>query len=102
MTIEHKIVVGLNDIKTISYECRKCGARAAFPLGAQLEPNNVCYSCRDQWRKEESSVPWVSKDESAFMRFLKALNDIRTLEKEGAIGFRVILEFDEASSREGA
>jgi hypothetical protein len=93
MTVEHKIVVTLDDIRTISYECNKCRARVTFPLGSELDPAPYCYNCRNQWKAE---TPFGQ--ESAFKKLLQSLNAIATLEKEKALGFRIRFEFDEATS----
>ena len=94
MTVEHKIVVGLQDIKRISYECKKCGARNSFPLGNTRGPISNCYICGEKWLAVPSPSPYASQP-SAYTDFLKAVADINTLETQGTVGFRMVFEFDE-------
>jgi hypothetical protein len=95
MTIERKIVFALNDIKSISYECANCGARATFPLGAELEPSAACYNCKNQWKPTQPNYLGRPEEISAFKAFLRSLNEIRTLGKEKVIGFKMVFELDE-------
>ena len=101
MTTEHRIVVGLKDIKTLGYECSGCAGKVTFPIGSEVIPRNDCFVCHKQWQPQpgQQSSGWVSGEEvSAFLSLLKALNTIRTLEKQNVLGFKLIFEFDQTSA----
>ncbi|MHB8411148.1 MAG: hypothetical protein ACYDDI_04285 [Candidatus Acidiferrales bacterium] len=97
MTFEHKIMVGLDDIKSISYQCNDCGARLTFSPDKIHNPPEFCYQCSKKWWNGENPQPgFIGK--SAFLKLLEAIKDIRTLYKENAVGFKIILEFDAPKS----
>ena len=90
MTIEHKIVVGLNDIKAVVLECRKCHTRVSVPP----EDAKVPYACPSghQWLPEivdSGGSPRLP----AYQRFCVALKECRTLQANGA-PFTILFEFD--------
>ncbi|MGA3052689.1 MAG: hypothetical protein ABSD63_00630 [Candidatus Korobacteraceae bacterium] len=90
MTVEHKIVVGLGDIKALIFECRKCLTRVSVPVEEAKTPH-AC-PCGHQWLPdymEGTSGPKLS----AYQRFCSALKECRTLQANGS-PFTVLLEFE--------
>jgi len=99
MTSEHRFIVGLQDVKTLGYQC-KCGAKIVFPIGSEIGPSDACHSCRTPWKPQQNqqSAAWFRGDEtSSFVSLLRAITTIRALEKEGVLGFRLVFEFDQDS-----
>jgi|HubBroStandDraft_4_1064222.scaffolds.fasta_scaffold369632_3 hypothetical protein len=97
MTIERKILFGISDIRTISFACDKCGARATFPLGPTKEPTATCYVCQHPWRAgTKQHLSPFSGEPSAYAALLQALSDVKALEKEA--GFKMLFELEEPSS----
>jgi hypothetical protein len=97
MTIERKILFGLGDIRTISYACNKCGARATFPPGGPTkDPSNACYACAHPWRMEPKQQSPFSGEPSMYAALLQAISTIKALEKE--LGFKMLFELDESSA----
>lgn len=97
MTIERKIVVGLDDIKAITLEC-ECGARMTFtPELFRAIPAN-CSNCPKQWSKFDrlDTAPGIP----AATWFLTSLRDIRTLLREKSLPFKILLEFNEPMDRQ--
>ena len=92
MTFERKIVVGLEDIASISLECNKCKGRVTFGPESKIRIPLSC-SCGHPWMAESKS-PFTSLD-SPFAICLTTIEVIRTLIRNGAGGFRVLLEFQE-------
>src|SRR5258708_22322901 len=93
MTIERKIVVGLDDIKAIVFECPNCHSRLAVsPDKVDLFPQR-CSRCPQQWVFQDPS-PYTSAD-SSLSNFLRSITELRVLIKSCAMGVRVLLEFDE-------
>ena len=90
MTIEHKIVVGLNDIKAVSLECSKCQTRITLaPDG--IEVPLQCPKCGKIWiTGDPSGYQAVA---SPYVNFFTAIAKIRTLLENGA-PFKILFEFE--------
>jgi hypothetical protein len=92
MTIEHKFIVGLEEIKAIVFECVECKARIVLtPENVGNTPPNKCprghsweWSMTDEHRNVDGS------SHVFFFRSLKNLRDAARSET-----FRILLEFDE-------
>lgn len=88
MTVERKIVVGLEDIKAVTFECHKCKSRLSFLPDRQIDIPQQC-NCGQRWIIGD--VP----TNSPFRKFTDALHAARNMLKPESSGFRVLLEFDE-------
>src|SRR5260370_42191467 len=99
MTIEHKIVVGLDDIKTVIIECKQCRTRVSMsPDGIQVSLKCPIESCGSAWIKG-APVGITSDYEastSAHTNLLAAIGYIRN--KKNGAAFRDLLEFDDDDS----
>lgn len=89
MTVEHKIVVGLGDIKAVIFECGKCHIRISVPAD-NIKPPFAC-PCGRQWMPDLAES--VETPKSPYLRFFAALNQCRTLQDNGA-SFTILLEFE--------
>ncbi len=90
MTLEHKIVVGLDDIKAVTFECNACHVKLT------VAPDNIrlphdCRQCGAAWILEESEYP---KGGNPYFAFARAVSTIRDQLKNHA-PFKILLEFDE-------
>jgi hypothetical protein len=94
MVVGRRIVAGLEDIKAVSFECIKCGARLTYAPGSVPEPPMWC-KCGQMWRPEERRHPDIHQ--SACLDFVQALVSIRSVSREqtGIVGFRILFEFEE-------
>jgi hypothetical protein len=91
MTIEHRIVVGLGDIKAVSLECNKCHTRITLiPDGIEVPPQ--CPKCGKIWISGDPSG--YQAVASPYVNFFAAIGKIRTLLENGA-PFKILLEFDD-------
>jgi len=90
MTLERKIVVSTQDIKTISYECKTCGARVSFSPDKALDAMGQCFSCKAKWKEE---TPSVTREDGNALKLAEAVAGLRMSEQR--YGFRVLFEFDE-------
>jgi hypothetical protein len=87
VTVERKIVFELNDIKAISFQCDKCTSRIAMSLDDLKELPKQCPNAH-RWitgEQELTNVPTL-------MKFIETL---RVLARQKALGFKILLEFDE-------
>jgi hypothetical protein len=91
MTVEHKIVVGLDDIKAVSFECKQCRTRVT------MLPDDI----RVPYRCQKCDAVWIVGDPSSYqgvtsphMNFVNAIGQIRKQLANGA-PFKILLEFNE-------
>jgi hypothetical protein len=94
MTVEHKIVVGLDDIKAVTLECAKCKTRLTVPPDRITIPNR-CPSprCDQQWLSDIREH--VSAPNSSYLQFCVALSELRSVTNH--MPFTIRLEFEEQS-----
>jgi hypothetical protein len=91
MTLEHKVVVGLDDIKAVTLECNQCHVRLTmFPEEIKI-PHN-CRHCDATWVYGNPSQHQSST--SAILNFVNAIGIIRKQMQAGN-PFTILLEFDE-------
>jgi|ERR1019366_4010583 hypothetical protein len=93
MTFERKIVVGLDDIKAISFECNKCHSRITILADKLRDVPENCHNCGEIWKSRGLS-PHHQDVASPYSNFVSAIWKIRTLLENGA-PFKILLEFDE-------
>lgn len=84
MTVERKIVVGLEDVKAVSLKCRSCSLRITISPDRPRLPNE-CPACQSSWLSLERYNANV----------IEALANVRK-PTTGSPTFHVLLEFDEA------
>jgi hypothetical protein len=95
MTSERKIVVGLEDIKAITFECtkEKCAARVSVSPSKQIDVPHTCPQCGSEWRTGRKQQHTFT--ESAVEKLTGALADLSTVGREHPLGYRVLFEFEE-------
>ena len=86
MVVERKLVVGLDDIKRVYFECKECQARSVFsPRSLQRVPRN-CQGC---------NAPFILTpvyEESLAVKFIDSL---QTMKKATDTKLRILFELDE-------
>ncbi|HWF37794.1 MAG TPA: hypothetical protein VG322_04700 [Candidatus Acidoferrales bacterium] len=90
MTFEHRIVVGLEEIKAIVLECNLCHAKIVF-APEKLENQNIPSKgpCGHAWESPQTAEPPLPP-------LLALITSLKTLRNSNMPGFSVRLEFDEA------
>jgi hypothetical protein len=93
VTFERKIVVGLEEIRAISFECHKCKSRLTVSPDDIRDIPSACPHCNFSWRLPEDSnaVPVASPPRN----FAVGIREIRIRFGADVIGFKILLEFDE-------
>ena len=90
MTVERRIIVGLDDIKAVSFECLKCPFKISASPDKVIEIPMHCANGHDWFMGQEfpmlSPLPQMFTDSLARLRFLVA---------QGTMGFRILLELAE-------
>jgi hypothetical protein len=92
MTFERKILVGLEDIKAISFECQGENCKYRITVSPD-EPIELPANCPHGHR-------WISGEPQAMaipplLKFTKTLAQVRVLSTQKTLGYRILLEFDE-------
>ncbi len=96
MTVERRIIAGLEDIKAISLECKSCHSRVTFSADRKIDVPLSCERCGKPWRSPQSVSAYRTND-SAIVNLVQSIATIRTLISEDSIGFSILLEFEEPS-----
>lgn len=93
MTLEHRLIVGLEDIKAVTLECKKCGARlSTSPDEVQDYTLYKCGACMHPWLSDSTKHAHLRTATLAV--FIGSLSGARATVPEDAVGVRVLLEFD--------
>ena len=99
MTIENRIVVGLDDIKAVTFECgeRDCGARVSLPPDRAKVPPK-CPQCGHEWLPAK---PEIVTDAPAlpYARLCDAVREVRLRLSDKTLQsrFKILLEFEAQS-----
>jgi hypothetical protein len=96
MTFERKIVVGIDDVKAVTFECLACKARTTILADSMREVPRVCSSCNAPWYRDGLGIPThVSTSVPAATAFIQSIVTMRVMLREKKDVFRILLEFDE-------
>jgi hypothetical protein len=93
MTVERKLMVDIEDIKAVCFECSKadCKTRITRSLGTHFIIPTFCPECQTSWviphkrDLEESQLPPH--------QLIKTILDFKKL--TGPLPYRILLEFEE-------
>lgn len=90
MTVEHRILIGLADIKSISFQCDNCNYRVTV---SPEDIKEVPFGCSNNhhWEHGEREHPNATPS----MHFFSYLAKLRFLNSQRSLGFQVLLEIDE-------
>lgn len=100
MTIEHKFVAGLDDIKAVIFECRQCRTRVSMsPADVHIPRQCPAELCGSAWivGQPASVTSDFEASTSAHLNFVASIGHIR---KRNGAAFRILLEFDSEPKRE--
>jgi len=106
MTSEHKVVIGVQDIRRVTLECAKCSVRLTFspdrcsiPKGC---PNPECDSI---WMPTLHAYPPSQRKAPARVEFVETICNLRRVIEDAKVeqggepdGFHVLLEFDDPAT----
>ena|ERR1035437_50449 len=95
MTVERKIVVGLEDVQAVTFECGKCLSRVTVPPDSIGDVPARCGRCGQEWITLNSSDYERNVAMDSTVKFTTALQTIRTLIHNKKMGFRILMEFPE-------
>jgi DNA replicative helicase MCM subunit Mcm2 (Cdc46/Mcm family) len=97
MTIERKVIFGLEDIKALVFECNECSARVSISPrdGKSINMPSKCPQCPQKWLALD-----LAQHDSVGSPVTNLISSIERLRAIPAVvlkemGFRILLEFDE-------
>lgn len=90
MTVEHHMLIGIEDIKRISFQCENCDFRISM---APQDITEVPWGCQTHHWEHGKTENFMNI--TAVMCFLNSLKILRTITSNVSLGFRVLLEFEE-------
>ncbi|MFY9802044.1 MAG: hypothetical protein WA211_18325 [Candidatus Acidiferrales bacterium] len=96
VTFERRIVVGLEEIRAISFECHKCKSRLTVSPDDIRDIPAACPHCNFSWRLPEDAN--ASPATSPPKNFAVAVREIKVRFGADVIGFKILLEIDEPRS----
>jgi hypothetical protein len=92
MTFERKIVVGIDDIMAVTFECSKCKARTTVLAESVKDIPIACGSCQASWQIR-GIKNLVSSEFQAPDALIRSLAIMRILEVNAP--FKILFEFQE-------
>lgn len=94
MTVEHKVVLGLGDVRAIVCECAHCGARLSMaPESVAPQKLANCPACGMWWmRTDTTQGNDYLTPELALVAALKTVRDPKSGNPPN--GVRILFEFD--------
>jgi hypothetical protein len=101
MTIEHTMIVGLDDIKAVTFQCKECGTRTTIPIENLDEtPPRGCNSCKAIWWSAQTvnAGAYVTTSGPAIMGLIQSIVKMRIVMGEGTETVRVLFEFEESDA----
>lgn len=95
MTIEHRILVGIEDIRAVTFECDACKARSTVPFGSVRDLPGSCSSCNAVWWVSSDFSTHVSASGPAARQFIHSIVTFRALMGEKKTPYRILLEIED-------
>lgn len=73
MAIERRIIVGVDDVKAVTFQCSSCGARTPVPINSLSEVPQQCNSCQAIWWRSNDFATHVTTSGPAATAFIQAI-----------------------------
>lgn len=89
MVVERKILLGIGDIRAVSFQCDRCAYRVTM-LPEKISVPTACPEGHG-WTRGQQQIS--QRDPVA--KLGEVLGTLRTLTENKAIGFQIFFEFDE-------
>jgi hypothetical protein len=98
MTVEHRTIVGIDDIRAVTFQCSACTTRLTIPADSLRGVPRQCTSCNAVWWRGDEMATHVSTSGPAAMAFIQAIGTLAIMMREQKDTFRIFLEFDVPTS----
>jgi hypothetical protein len=95
MTIERRMIVGIDDIKAVTFECSKCDARTPIAVSSLREVPQQCPSCNEVWWRSNDFLTHLTNSGPAATAFIQAIRVSTAMVRDKKDTFRILLEFEE-------
>jgi hypothetical protein len=98
MTVERRMIFGIDDIRAVTFQCSSCKTRITIPTDPLREVPRRCTSCDAIWWRGDESATHVSTSGPAAMAFIQAIRTLAIMIREKKDAFRILLELEEPKS----
>ena len=98
MTVERRMIFGIDDIRAVTFQCSSCKTRITIPADSLREVPRQCTSCDAVWWRGDEIATHVSTSGPAAMAFIQAIRTLATMMREKKDAFRILLELEEPKS----
>lgn len=95
MTIERRMIVGIDDIKAVTFECSKCTGRIPIAISSLRDVPQQCPSCNEVWWRINDFSTHVTTSGPPAMAFIQAVRVFAAMIRDKKDTFRILLEFQE-------
>ena len=98
MPYEQKLLVGLDEVRSLCLQCKKCAAKLSISPDSALTVPARCFQCHADWIKETRPETYLgqlmAEEQTTLTKFLKSFAAMRVPDVSNALGFRILLELD--------
>ncbi len=98
MTVERRMIVGIDDIRAVAFQCSACKTRLTIPADSLREVPRQCTSCNAVWWRGDEITTHVSTSGPAAMAFIQAIRTLAVMMRLKKDAFRIFLELEEPKS----
>lgn len=98
MTVERRIVAGIDDIRSVVFQCSSCKTSITIPADSLREVPRQCSSCNAVWWRGDELATHVSTSGPAAVAFIQAIRTLAIMMREKKDAFRIFLELEERKS----
>lgn len=92
MTIEHRVVLDLSDVRAIRLECATCQAAVVVQLDQTFRFPRVCPGCQETWGGRDQPSP-LEQTVVGFVDALKAARRVMS-DRQSRVPVRARMEID--------
>lgn len=95
MTVERRMIAGIDDIRAVTFQCLSCKTGITIPADSMREVPRQCISCNAVWWRGDELATHVSTSGPAAMAFIQAIRTLAIMMREKKEAFRIFLDLDE-------
>ncbi len=96
MTVERRLVFGLDDIRAVTFECTQCKTRTTVRRESLREVSQTCNSCGTIWWVNTDLPSHVTTSGPAVMAFVQALITLNVQIREKKNTFCILFEIEDS------
>ena len=98
MTVERRMIAGIDDIRAVTFQCSSCKTRITIPADSLREVPRQCTSCNALWWRGDEFATHVSTSGPAAMALVQAIRTLAIMIRDNQDAFHIFLEIEEPKS----